>query len=107
MNIKTYYVLTSENEEYWTYDNYFKKYTRFLLTPLNRQKLLKFSSLEKAQKEASKIMEESICLSDDINKVFIEPMVIDEEKMIVHKIQSYAPKECSWRYALLKYINKL
>lgn len=80
MNIKTYYVLTSENEEYWTYDNYFKKYTRFLLTPLNRQKLLKFSSLEKAQKEASKIMEESICLSDDINKVFIEPMVIDEEK---------------------------
>lgn len=40
MNIKTYYVLTSENEEYWTYDNYLKKYTRFLLTPLNRQKYL-------------------------------------------------------------------
>ena len=58
MNIKTYYVLKSENGEYWTYDNYFKKYKRFLLGPMNRQKLLRFSSLEDAQKEAIKIMEQ-------------------------------------------------
>lgn len=58
MNIKTYYVLKSENGGYWTYDNYFKKYKRFLLGPMNRQKLLKFSSLEDAQKEAIKIMKQ-------------------------------------------------
>lgn len=58
MNIKTYYVLKSENGRYWTYDNYFKEYKRFLLDPMNRQKLLKFSSLEDAQKEAIKIMEQ-------------------------------------------------
>lgn len=58
MNIKTYYVLKSENGRYWTYDNYFKEYKHFLLDPMNRQKLLKFSSLEDAQKEAIKIMEQ-------------------------------------------------
>lgn len=58
MNIKTYYVLKSENGGYWTYDNYFEEYKRFLLGPMNRQKLLKFSSLEDAQKEAIKIMEQ-------------------------------------------------
>ena len=36
MNIKTYYVLKSENGGYWTYDNYFKEYKRFLLGPMNR-----------------------------------------------------------------------
>ena len=70
MNIKTYYVLKSENGEYWTYDNYFKEYKRFLLGPMNRQKLLKISSLEDAQKEAIKIMEQ------EYEMIFVETVFV-------------------------------
>lgn len=66
MNLKTYYVLKSENGGYWTYDNYFKEYRRLLLGPMNRQKLLRFSSLEDAQKEATKIIEQ------EYEMIFIE-----------------------------------
>lgn len=56
--LKILLLIDSKDGGYWTYDNYFKEYKRFLLGPMNRQKLLKFSSLEDAQKEAIKIMEQ-------------------------------------------------
>lgn len=76
--MKTYFVLKDPYNNYWFKIQEHEYYVSS--STCDSEKMIKCTTLEEAKLEAIKIIEQNICWYGTTDKVFIEIMIIDEEK---------------------------
>ena len=76
--MKTYFVLKDSHNNYW-FKTQEHEY-RVSSSACDSEKMIKCTTFEEAELEAIKIIKQDVCWYGITNKVFIQIMIIDEEK---------------------------